>query len=102
MLYDAGQFVLTSPDALQCTIWWHMTVLFGHGGGGESRQLKWGDAQLKTDSPGANYLEFNERVTKTRDGEPSREAGLSTPKPFIFLENPKMSYSVAPPSRYAA
>ena len=47
MLYDADQFGLTSPDALQCTLCWHMAVLFGRVGGDESRQLKWGGVQLK-------------------------------------------------------
>ena len=68
MLYSKGQFGLTNPESLQRTLWWHMTLLFGHRGRDESRQLKWGDVQLKSDSTGQEYLEFNERGTKTRDG----------------------------------
>ena len=66
-----------------------MTVLFRRGGD-QSRQLKWGGVQLKTDSSGATYLEFNEQLTKTKDGEPSRKAGLSTPKPLKIFGNPQI------------
>ena len=89
MLYDAGQFGLTGPDALQRTLWWHMTVLFGHRGRDESRQLKWGDVQLKTDSSGTSYLEFNERLTKTRDGGTVSGSRAFNPKAFENFENPQ-------------
>ena len=34
----------------------------------EHVQMKWGDVQLKIDAEGTEYLEFNERTTKTRQG----------------------------------
>lgn len=86
-LYAAGQFGLSSPEALQRTLWWHMTVLFGHRGRDESRQLKWGDVQLKTDSSGTEYLEFNERLTKTRDGASTSGSRAFSPKAFENKEN---------------
>ena len=83
---DAGQLGLTSPDALQCTLWWHMTVLFGHRGRDQSRQLKWGDVQLKTDSSGADSLEFNEWLAKTRGGGTVSGSRGFNPKAFENLK----------------
>lgn len=41
---------------------------FGLRGRHEHEQMLWGDIDLKTDSTGTEYLEFNERATKTRNG----------------------------------
>ena len=45
-----------------------MTSCFGFRGSHESRQLTWGDVELKEDENGVEYLEFSERLTKTRTG----------------------------------
>ena len=39
MLYSAGEFGWDTPEALQKTMWWHTTLLFGHRGRQESRHL---------------------------------------------------------------
>ena len=88
-LYATGQFGLNSPEALQRTLWWHMTMLFGHRGRDESRQLKWGDVQLKTDTTGDEYLEFNERLTKTRDGGAVSGSRAFNPKAFANTGDPQ-------------
>jgi hypothetical protein len=43
--------------------------------------MLWGDVELNTDSAGREYLEFNERATKTRSGN-SRETRPFKPKMF--------------------
>ncbi len=53
---------------------------FGLRGCHEHLQLKWGDAELKQDENG-EYLEFNERSTKTR-----QETAKNNVRPF----HPKM------------
>ena len=45
-----------------------MTSCFGFRGSHESRQLTWGDVELEEDENGLEYLEFSERLTKTRTG----------------------------------
>ena len=45
-----------------------LTIGFGLRGSHETRQLKWGDVKLYFDSSGKEFLEFNERLTKTRKG----------------------------------
>ena len=54
----------------------------------ESRQLKWGDFTRKTDEWGNEFLEFNERTTKTRQG-------LGDTRPF----HPKMWANCRNPER---
>ena len=52
----------------QILIFFYMTSCFGFRGSDESRQLTWGDVELKEDVNGIEYLEFSERLTKTRTG----------------------------------
>ena len=87
-LYATGQFGLNSPQALQRTVWWLTTLLFGHRGRNESRQMKWGDIQVKKDESGREYLEFTERCTKTRNGDVDGGSRAFAPKAFETPENP--------------
>ena len=43
--------------------------------------MMWGDLQLCTDASGREYIEFNERATKTRQGT-SRDVRPFAPKMF--------------------
>ena len=81
LLWSSGQLGLGSPQSLFNTVWYHMTKLFGFRGGHESRQLKWGDVELKRDEHGDEYLEFNERMSKTRQGSGSHARPFA-PKAF--------------------
>lgn len=49
-------------------MWYLLSLHFGFRGSHESRQLKMGDVILKEDSKGEAYLEFSERLSKTRKG----------------------------------
>ena len=54
-------------------MWLNMIIHFGGRGRQEWVQLMWGDIELKVDSTGMQYLQFNERETKTRKGEEGRK-----------------------------
>lgn len=86
LLWESGELGLHSPRSLSNTVWYHCTKLFGFRGGDESRQLKWGDVSLKVDENNDEYLEFNERNTKTRQGN-SAHSRPFTPKAFSNKSN---------------
>jgi hypothetical protein len=70
-----------NPQALINTLWLNMNVQFGLTGRHEHLQMLWSDLQLNVDSAGREYLEFNERATKTRPGN-SRDTRPFKPKMF--------------------
>ena len=87
MLYDASQFGLTGPDALQRTLWWHTTVLFGHRRRDESLQLKRGAGRCSAED---GFFRGQLPGTAHQDqGRASREAGLSTPEPLKMFGTPQ-------------
>ena len=56
--------------------------------GKEQRDLCWGDLQLKTDSEGNRFIEFNiDRQTKTRTGENPRNIREKKPKMYEDKSN---------------
>ena len=44
--------------------------------------MKWGDVELKTTADGLEYLEYNERQTKTRTGSQPKDTRTVKPKMF--------------------
>ncbi len=58
------------------------TILFGLRGGAENRNLQWGDIKLKQTDTGREYIEYNERLTKTRTCEKKTETRAFAPKQF--------------------
>ena len=48
-LFEGGEFGLGNPVPLQGTVWCLTSLYFGHRGRDESRKLKRGDIELKTD-----------------------------------------------------
>ena len=73
---------MATGRTLQNSVFFFLTICFGFRGSHESRQLKWGDVKLKVDSDGKEFLEFNERLTKTRKG--NSEGGSRAFAPKIF------------------
>ncbi|XP_073232274.1 uncharacterized protein KIAA1958-like [Porites lutea] len=64
--YSRKVLGIHSPRALLNTLWMTNCTFFGMRPGKEQRDLCWGDLQLKTDSEGNRFIEFNiERQTKT-------------------------------------
>ena len=86
ILWTSGQLGFHNPQSLFNTIWFMNTKLFGFRGGHENRQLNWGDITLHIDSAGDEYLQFRERLSKTRQGNSGARA--FAPKAFANKENP--------------
>jgi len=49
--------------------------------------MKWGDVQLKTTADGVEFLEYNERQTKTRTGTEPKDMHAVKPKMFSVLSS---------------
>ena len=62
-------------------MWYLNTLHFGNRGGGEEHiRLKWGDIELKRDTnSNLDYVEFNERQTKTRNVRDSKPRAYEIP-----------------------
>lgn len=71
--WDTKAFGFQHPMALLRVLFWYFTMLFGLRGRNEHHQMLWGDVELKTSSDG-EYLEYTERLTKTRRGASSGRA----------------------------
>ena len=65
-LWNSEELGAKNGKTLQNTLFFFMTSCFGFRGSQENRQLTWGDVELKEDENGVEYLEFSERLTKTR------------------------------------
>ena len=87
-LWDCGQLGTESAEPLQNAVWFFVTKLLGLRGSHEARQLQWGDLSMQNDENGAEFLEFNERVTKTRTGN-SAHLRPFAPKIFPNIGNPQ-------------
>ena len=68
--YECGQLGTHCPTSLLNTLWYNNTLHFGMRGGTEEHHaLCYGDLKLGYDSQlQAEYVEYNERQTKTRTG----------------------------------
>ena len=73
---------LQSPRQLLNQVWLNNSTLFGIRGGTESHNLRWGDIKLKKTDQGREYLEYNERLTKTRTSETKSDQRAFPPKQF--------------------
>ena len=80
-LWETGALGDSNPEALVHAVWYCTTKGFGFRGCNEARQLKWGDITKKTTDDGETYLEWNERLTKTRAGNSSHQRPFA---PKIF------------------
>ena len=58
-----------SPNSILNTLWLYNSLGFILRGSQEHRAMCWGDVQLGKDEDGTEYLTFNERQTKTRQGD---------------------------------
>lgn len=71
-----------SPKTLLDTVWLNNGIYFGLRGRQDHTNLLWGDIELRQTSQGREYLEFNERATKTRSGAKVSDCRKVTPKAF--------------------
>lgn len=63
-----GGFGTSCPDQLSAAVWYVLALHFGFRACHESRQMRMGDVIVHVDDRGDKYLEFVERLTKTRCG----------------------------------
>ena len=87
-LWENGDFGVHNPLALTRTMWWYSSMLFGLRGRDESRKMKWGDVKIITDENGEDYLQFEERDTKTRTGAQQSGSRAFAPKMFSNKTQP--------------
>ncbi|XP_053379635.1 uncharacterized protein LOC123536945 [Mercenaria mercenaria] len=81
MLHKQNILGSATPESLLHTVWINNGVFFGLRGRQDHTNLLWGDIELKVTSSGREYLEFNERSTKTRSGQRGAYRKV-TPKAF--------------------
>lgn len=86
ILYEKGLLGMCSPEALLNTLWLNNTLHFGLRGCKEHRDMCWGDVKLHKTANGVEYLEFNERQTKTRTGSDYGNVRAVPPKMFATDE----------------
>ena len=82
---------LVSTASVLNTLWLHNTVHFRLRSVTEHHAITWGDVSLHTDDEtGAQWLEYNERQTKTRTRENPRDIRKVKPKMWATPENPEI------------
>ena len=81
IMWEKGVLGSWSPMVLIHTIWYLNTKLFGLRGCTEHHSIRNGDISLKVTADGDEYLEFNERLSKTRRGK-ACDARPFNPKAF--------------------
>ena len=88
-LYGVRQLGKHNPASVLNTLWLNNAVHFGLRSVTEHHAITWGDVSLHTDAEtGAQWLEYNERQTKTRTGENPRDVRKVKPKMWATPENP--------------
>lgn len=82
ILKEKGVIGTKSPKQLLNYVWLNNSTLYGIRGGTEAHALRWGDILLKKTETGREYLEYNERLTKTRTGQKRNDQRAFHPKQF--------------------
>ena len=89
VLYEKNLLGISTAEALLNTVWFNNTIHFGLRGCKEHREICRGDVKVCQTSTGQEYLQFNERETKTRLGKDPRNVRANTPKMFAAPNNEK-------------
>ena len=87
-LWGSNKQGKSSPESIINTLWLFNTISFGLRGADEHRDMCWGDFQLLSDESGHEFLEFQERQTKTRQGSNPRDIRQVKPKMWANLDEP--------------
>ncbi|OPL20779.1 hypothetical protein AM593_09467, partial [Mytilus galloprovincialis] len=74
MLFEQNLLGTGNPEALLNTIWLINTFHFSMRGRKEHIDMLFGDIHMMTTASGEQYLEYNERLTKTRTGHSDSRA----------------------------
>lgn len=97
ILFSKNLLGCSTPEALINTLWLNNTQYFGLRGCKEHRDMKWGDIKLQISADGTEYLEYNERQTKTRTGAEPKDTRKVKPKMFAVAgsdRNPVQFYHI--------
>ena len=86
LLWKNKQLGSASPTSVINTLWLYTTMGFGLRGAQEHRSMCWGDVSLQEDQEGHEFLSFNERQTKTRQGD-TTDIRKITPKLWANRED---------------
>jgi len=81
MIISSDNYVAGNPESLVNTVWLNNSLHFGMRGRQEHSDMMWGDVELNATSTGEQYIEFNERETKTRK-EQTGSSRAYAPKMF--------------------
>ena len=82
VLYEKGLLGISSPEALLNSLWLNNSLHFGLRGIQEHNNMCWGDVTLNKTVDGVEFLEYNERQTKTRTGANTTDVRPFPPKMF--------------------
>ncbi|CAC5412335.1 unnamed protein product [Mytilus coruscus] len=83
LLWEQGKLGDGTPRILIFSLWYYFTKCFGLRGINEHRQIQLGDILMKKDPVNnQQYLEFSERLTKTRDGTKGKENRKVKPRMY--------------------
>ena len=85
VLYEKDLLGNSTAEALLKTVWFKNTIHVGLRGCKKHREMCWGDVKLCQTSTGQEYLEFNEKETKTCSGNNPRNVRTIAPKMFNLL-----------------
>ena len=84
LIFNEDQFGIHDPDVPSRTMWFLLTLHFGHRARHEARQMKFGDIILRKDeASGEELLEWKtERESKTRHGDENEHRRCFRPKAY--------------------
>ena len=88
LLWQTGALGDNSPEVLINMLWYLTTKLLGFQASNKAYQMLWSNIEGKKLPDSDIYLEFNERLTKTRDGN-KNPAKPFKPKMFRNQGNPE-------------
>ena len=94
IIYKKKLLGIESPEALLNTLWLNNCLHFGLRDCKEHCNMCCRDAKLHQRAQRQDYLEFNERQTKTRTGSDYRDARTVPPKMFATDESEKDTFAV--------
>ncbi|XP_071110495.1 uncharacterized protein [Haliotis cracherodii] len=87
-MYDAKTLGSDNPHSLLHTMWMICCLNFGMRTGKETRNLQWGDIDIRNDDDGSEYLIFiSERQTKTRPGDNPKNIRQIKPRAYATPED---------------
>ncbi|XP_062604368.1 zinc finger MYM-type protein 4-like [Saccostrea cucullata] len=87
-LWECGLLGVQTSESILNSLWLFNTIYFGLRGSDEHRSMSWGDICLQTDISGVEYLTFNERQSKTRQGINPRDVRVVKPKMWANTDAP--------------